>query len=77
MRDLDFYYPDFEEEVLRPSATDLHLCLSKDLGRVWPTVREIRLRNGRSGVRLELDRQDNWILGNVFESFSDSEDEGW
>jgi hypothetical protein len=75
--DLDFYYPDFEEEVLRPLATDLHVCLSKGLGRVWPRVREIRLRNGQSGVRLELGCQDNWILGPVFESFSDSDDENW
>ena len=61
--------------MVRPLATDLHACLLKDLGRAWPKVREIRLRNGRRSVRLELDRQDNWILGTEIELLSDSDDE--
>ena len=74
---LDFYYPNFEDEVLPPLAMDLHVCLSKDLGRVWPRVRTIRLRNGRSRETVKLDRQDNWVLSTGSESFLDSDDESW
>ena len=57
-----FYYPDFKE-VVRSLAADLHVCLSKDLGRAWPEVRQIILKDGQSSVHLNRDRQDNWILG--------------
>jgi hypothetical protein len=73
--DLDFYYPGFKQEVLRPLATDLHVCLLKDLGRVWPRVGQIRLRNGRYGV--SVNREDNWVLSTVFELRSFSDDESW
>ena len=77
MRELDFDYPDLEEEALRTLATDLHICLSKDLGRAWPKVREISLENGQSSLTLKLDCQDDWILSSRFELVPDSDNESW
>ena len=58
MEDIIFNFRDVKEDGLGPFYTDIHLCLMKDLGKAWPKVQRVRVR--QKFACMLLDRESDW-----------------
>jgi len=65
VENIGFKFRGIREDELGPFYTDIHLCLMKDLGKVWPKVRRVRVR--RRFTCVLLDRDSDWSpIGDAF-----------
>ncbi|KAF8332433.1 hypothetical protein F5887DRAFT_1286676 [Amanita rubescens] len=73
VEDISFTFPGIKDGP-GPSCADIHLCLMKDLGKAWPNVQRVTVRQ-RSTCML-LQRESDWdpTVDGFWDSDEDDED---
>ncbi|KAF8332435.1 hypothetical protein F5887DRAFT_996809 [Amanita rubescens] len=74
VEDISFTFPGIKEDGSGPFCADIHLCLMKDLGKAWPDVQRVMVR--QRPMRMLLERVSDWnpTVDDFWDSDEDDED---